>query len=119
MSDFQSRVYQWVCSCFGVKVAADKVERNHRFLEESLELAQSLDCSREEAHQLVDYVFSRPIGEPYQEVGGVMLTLAALCQANDLDMMVSGETELERVWTKIEKIREKQANRPNNSPLPQ
>ena len=46
---------------------------------------------------LVDYVWSRPIGEPEQEVGGVMVTLAAYCLAADLDMHAAGETELARI----------------------
>ena len=119
METFQSRVKPWLLECFGETIANDKQERNHRFLEEALELVQSLNCTKEEAHQLVDYVFSREIGEPYQEVGGVMVTLASLCLANDLDMHENGETELTRIWTKVEKIRAKQAAKPKHSPLPE
>ena len=115
---FQCRVDKWLLACFGKVISRDKIERNHRFLEEALELVQSLGCTSSEAHQLVDYVFNRPVGEPIQECGGVMVTLAALCVANDLDMNESGEIELERIWTKVEKIREKQLNKPKHSPLP-
>uniref|UniRef100_A0A6M3MHP8 Uncharacterized protein n=1 Tax=viral metagenome TaxID=1070528 RepID=A0A6M3MHP8_9ZZZZ len=118
-ASFQSRVQPWLLQCFGAEIAADRVERNHRFLEESLELVQSLGCTDSEAHQLVDYVFGRPVGEPAQEVGGVMVTLAALCLANGLDMHSAGETELARIWTKVEKIRAKQAAKPKHSPLPE
>jgi hypothetical protein len=83
---FQEQVQPWLTKCFGTVIASDKVERNHRFLEESLELVQATGCTQSEAHQLVDYVFNRPVGEPAQEVGGVMVTLAALCLANRLDM---------------------------------
>lgn len=114
---FQDRVDLWLLACFGEEIARDKVERNHRFLEESLELAQSAGCTASEAHQLVDYVFGRPVGEMTQEVGGVMNTLAAFCVAHGLDMMVAGETELTRVWGKIEKIRAKQAAKPKHGPL--
>lgn len=106
-------------ACFGERISKDKTERNHRFLEEALELVQATGCTKSEAHQLVDYVFERPIGEPVQECGGVMVTLAALCLANDLNMNECGEMELSRIWTKIEKIREKQANKPKHSPLPE
>jgi len=118
-SEYQTRVKDWMLACFGEEISNDKMERNHRFLEEALELVQSLGCTKHEAMQLVDYVYDRPIGEPYQEVGGVMVTLAALCLANGLDMQADGETELARIWTKVERIREKQANKPNHSPLPQ
>lgn len=116
---FQSRVAPWMQACFGPEISADRMERNHRLLEEALELVQANGCTRGEAHQLVDYVFGRPPGEVSQEVGGVMVTLAALCLASGEDMHVAGETELARVWTKIEKIRAKQAAKPKHSPLPE
>ncbi|MGG2044065.1 hypothetical protein [Burkholderia gladioli] len=118
---FQARVQPWMLQCFGAAIAADRVERNHRFLEEALELVQSLGCTASEAHQLVDYTFGRPVGEPAQEVGGVMTTLAALCLANILDMHAAGEAELARISepAMVLKIRAKQAAKPKHSPLPQ
>lgn len=115
---FQQRVRPWMMTCFGEVISADREERNHRFLEEALELVQACGCSADEAHQLVDYVFGRPMGEKSQEVGGVMVTLAALCLAHDMDMHASGETELARIWTKVEVIRAKQASKPKHGPLP-
>lgn len=115
---FQARVQPWLLQCFGQEIAKDPVERNHRFLEESLELVQSCGCTQSEAHQLVDYTFGRPVGEPNQEAGGVMVTLAALCLAHGLDMHQAGETELARIWNKVESIRAKQAAKPAHSPLP-
>ena len=115
----QPRVAAWVRACFGETIAMDAVERNHRFLEEALELAQACGCSQSEAHQLVDYVYGRPVGERAQEVGGVMLTLAALCAAQGLDMHGAAELELKRVWAKLPQIRAKQAAKPKLYPLPQ
>ena len=112
-STFQSRVYGWVETCFGERIAQDTVERNYRFLEEGLELVQSLGCTQKQAHSLVDYVYGRDVGVPSQEVGGVMVTLAALCAANDIDLDESAETELARVWTKVEQIRQKQLAKPH------
>lgn len=105
-------------ACFGASISADKVERNHRFLEEAIELVQSLGCTSSEAYQLVDYVYSRPGGTTFQEAGGVMVTLAALCLAQGMDMNAAGDTELARVWGKIDAIRAKQAAKPKHSPLP-
>lgn len=118
MMNFQARVNAWIIACFGSIISYDKVERNHRFLEEALELAQACDCTKSEAMQLVDYVFSRPTGAKYQKVGGVMVTLAALCTAHDLEMHDAGNDEVNRVWHKIDEIKAKQAVKPKHSPLP-
>jgi hypothetical protein len=115
---FQARVWPWLIHCFGEQIAHDGQERNHRFLEEALELVQSTGCTASEAHQLVDYVFNRAVGEPHQETGGVMVTLAALCLAHGLDIHAAGEDELTRVWSKADKIRAKQAAKPDHGPLP-
>ncbi len=115
---FQQRVKPWMDACFGPEISADRIERNHRFIEEALELVQANGCTQSEAHQLVDYVYGRDQGEINQEVGGVMVTLAALCLASGYDMHSAGETELARVWQKIDKIRAKQAAKPKHSPLP-
>jgi len=117
---FQRRVKPWLLECFGEAIAGDHEERNHRFLEEALELVQACGCTASEAHQLVDYTFNRPIGEKGQEVGGVMVTLAALCEAQKLDMHAEGETELARINVPAitAKIRAKQAAKPKHSPLP-
>jgi len=115
---FQALVAKWMAATFDEATCKDRMERNHRFLEEALELAQSLDCTREEALQLVDYVFGRPVGEPAQEVGGVMVTLAALCTPAGIDLEQASENELNRIWTKIDQIRAKQAAKPKHGPLP-
>lgn len=115
---FQTRVGEWIQHTFGSEVAADKVERNHRFLEEALELAQACGCTRKEAGMLVDYVFGRPVGDARQEVGGTMNTLAALCNAHGIDLETEAEGELSRVWSKVDQIRAKWRSKPKFSPLP-
>jgi hypothetical protein len=117
--NYQERVGRWMLSCFGRHVSHDRAQRNYRFLEEALELVQSTGCTAHEAHQLVDYVFNRPSGDPVQELGGTMVTLAALATANGLNLTIAAETELERNWQIIEKIRAKWAAKPKFSPLPQ
>lgn len=115
---FQLRVIDWMMETFSMETCRSTHERNHRFLEESLELVQSLGCTAKEAHMLVDYVYGRPVGEPQQEVGGVMVTIAALCAAADIGMSECAEVELARCWKNIDKIRAKQAGKPPSSPLP-
>lgn len=117
---FQSRVEPWLLECFGKMIAGDKEERNHRFLEEALELVQACGCTAEEAHNLVKYVFDRQVGEKTQEVGGVHVTLAALCLAQKIDSQAAAEAELARIIQPdmVERIREKQKRKPAMSPLP-
>ena len=117
--EFQGRVKPWMLACFGEEVSNDKLERGDRLLEEVLELLQSGEYPQERVAALTAYVWSRAVGEPAQEVGGVMVTLAAYCLAHGLDMHEAAETELARIWTKVEKIRAKQAAKPKGSALPQ
>ena len=117
--DFEERAERWAISCFGPKIVQDKVERSHRFMEEAIELVQACGTTKDEVLQLVDYVYNRPDGEIYQEVGGVLNTLALLCNAHDVKMMEAGHVELDRCWAKSPQIREKQANKPKFSPLPE
>lgn len=119
-SSFQYRVAPWLIECFGEAIAQNTQERNQRFLEEALELVQACGATSDEAHQLVDYVFGRDSGEQSQEVGGVMVTLAALCHANGLAMHQSAEVELDRISRPdvMARIREKQKHKPAFSPLP-
>lgn len=112
ISSFQKRASDWVHKCFGAKIANDPIERNHRFLEEALELVQSCGCSKSDAHALVDYVYSRDIGEPIQELGGVMICIAGLAKIHNLDMFEAGNIELDRVDGKEAKILEKCLGKP-------
>ncbi len=113
---FQNECKIWTHKCFGSHLAEDKAERNHRFLEEALELVQSLDCTASEAHQIVDYVFNRPIGDPRQEAAGSMVSLIALCNASDIDLEEVTEIEMFRCWQLTDKIREKRKLKPEFRP---
>lgn len=108
---FQARVAPWMHECFGPEIGADVRERGDRFLEEAMELLQAHDYDPGRVAILRDYVWGRPVGEPQQEVGGVMVTLAAYCLATGVDMHQAGEAELARIWTKVEPIRAKQASK--------
>lgn len=96
MSYFQTRVAKWMQETFGPVVSADAQERCFRFGEEAIELLQACGCSKEDTLKLVNYVYGRPVGEPFQEVGGTMVTLAALCEARDIDFMEAAHTEQTR-----------------------
>lgn len=116
---FQARNAEWATAAFAGD-PSDLPERVARFGEEALELQQALGQSREDAHALVDYVFDRPTGEPAQEMGGTMTTLALLAGVAGLDMVACGEAELARCSTPaiLAKIQGKRANRAGRGPLP-
>ncbi|MDM9627628.1 hypothetical protein QTL95_17130 [Rhizobium sp. S152] len=118
LRSYQRRVQEWVIACFPPASASNRAERSHRFLEEALELAQASGCKEEDALALVKYVYSRPVGEVWQESGGVMVTLAALNNALAVDLEEASERELQRNWDRIEMIRAKQAAKPAGSALP-
>lgn len=116
---FQKRAEDWRHACFqtendGTNTVVLAV-RLYRFLEEALELVQALGLDEEKARDIVGYVYNRKEGDPPQEVGGVMTTLAVLCEACNMDMMECGEVELARVWTKVEAIRKSEAAKPDFS----
>lgn len=115
---FQPRVNTWMKACFSQEVLHDKAERNARFLEEAIELVQACGCTKSEASQVLDYVYGREIGHPFQETGGVMISLAALCTDWDIDIMKAGHDEIDRCYTIIDKIRAKQAQKPKFRSLP-
>lgn len=109
---FQDRVGHWVTDTLGADCLADTKERNHRFLEEALELVQACGLPREEAHGLVNYVYERPAGEIWQEVGGVMATLAALCSAQRTSMTNAANDELVRIWIEADTVKSRQKRKP-------
>ncbi len=105
--DFQGRVLEWAYACFDKEFVNSKHARRTAFAEEALELLQAADMPLDDVISLAKHVYSKPVGEFAQEVGGVTTTLATLCAAFDVDMHKASETELARIWTKIDAIREK------------
>lgn len=112
MKEFQNECMVWATLTFGATINYDVNERNRRFLEESLELIQSTGLPIEQAHAMVDYVYGRPVGETFQEVGGTIVCLALLCSIHGIDIETAGITEIARCWDNMEKIRAKQAQKP-------
>lgn len=94
---FQAGVAEWMGQCFLPSLYSNMTERGDRLLEEVLELLQAHGYDSARVPPLVDYVFGRPVGEPAQEVGGVMVTLAAYCNVAGLSMQADGQAELDRI----------------------
>ena len=107
---YQQRVADWMQQAFIPSLYSNMTERGDRLLEEVLELLQAHGYDQARVATLVQYVFGRPAGEPAQEVGGVMVTLAGYCFIAGLDMHAAGEAELARIGRPevMAKIRAKQ-----------
>ena len=94
---FQSRVASWSDKCFSEEVITVDT-RLLRFIEEALELIQSCNIDRSIAIEMVNYVYDRNHkGSIENEVGDVMVTLAALSQSLGIKMDGAGERALIRI----------------------
>lgn len=108
----QARVRAWTTATFGGKVADDTGERAHRFIEEALELAQACGVSIEKVSAIAERVYSRSVGDLSQEIGGVGVTLLALCENVGVSAEAEECRELERVLSiPPERFRAKQAEK--------
>lgn len=110
--DLQHEVAGFVLDTFGDQLALDPVERGARFIEEALELIQATGITREHAHAMVDYVYDRPVGKVADEVGGAGITLMALANVEQLNVLQCVAETLGRAEGRIEKIREKNKAKP-------
>jgi hypothetical protein len=89
--------------------------RAYRALEEMLEMNQVLGITEEKAHELVTYVYSRPVGELEQEAGGVAFTAQALMNSLGYDWVVTVQAAVTEAYGRIDKIREKSKSKPKVS----
>ena len=99
----QTRLLNWALAMFGDMEGFDTAsteERLERFLEEAIELAQSLDMPKERLIHWVHYVYNRPKGDPSQEFGGVMVTANMLAEVSRISMAAEEIRETKRVLSK-------------------
>ena len=95
-ASFQQRVAQWMYGIFARATVEGEGERALRLLEEATEAAQACGVNEAQALTIVTHVYSCPPGEIAQELGGVAVTLAALCQATGVDLESTAQAEIER-----------------------
>ena len=96
LRDHRQRVVaEWTLRTFGAESMTIE-QRTLRFLEEALEVAQCF-VSKEDAQRLLDYVYTRPVGNPKQEIGGVGVTLLVLAEVLGLSASAEEMRESDRV----------------------
>lgn len=115
---FQRYCWDWLQKVFGkdptaLILARSKEERLRRFGEEAIELLQAGGLSVLDVVQLTAYVYARPVGHIPQEIGGTVVTLAAVAEAFEVDMYTQGWVEIERCYRPevMDKIRRKQVSK--------
>ena len=91
---------EWGIRCFGIEHMQNPRVRALRFAEEAIELAQACGVSEDKATELVRAVYSRPVGQPMQEVGSSMVTLTVLCHTLGIDLENAFQIEVLRCLAK-------------------
>lgn len=94
--DRQRKVYEWVLSTFG-ESCAETHERALRLFEETCELCQAEGIEFANVLSVLNYVYSRPVGDAKLEVGGVGTTLLAYCEAIGVSANRMEKAETKRI----------------------
>lgn len=109
MKLWQTMIRDWMFNEVGDHTQWDPTNRGQRLLEETLELVQCQPgaLTKEQAHSLVDYVYSRPVGHFPQEIGGTIVCLLAICDATGENLHQCLIDEYNRITTPgiVEKVR--------------
>src|SRR5580765_5431162 len=71
--------------------------RTMRLLEEALELAQAEGVTGPEASIILNQVYDKPIGDPYKELGGVLITAATYAGVARFNLEEAFYDEFERI----------------------
>lgn len=95
----QATVIAWMRNAFGGD-GTTVPQRGIRLLEETLETYQAAGCDQAMAHELVDYVFKRPVGDLAKELGGVGVCVLGLAAAAKVSADDEEAREVERVLSK-------------------
>ena len=95
----KGRTWRWLAWAelmFG-RVALDRRERLLRFIEEAVELGQSLGLDRAALAAIADRVYSGPPGAPAREFGQCLACFECLAHVVDIDADAEATAELRRV----------------------
>lgn len=102
MKRLQILAYSWAIRCFGKDHVDDPRVRFLRLLEEVAEAAQVCFVEKDKLIEVIEKVYSRPMGELSQELGGIAVTFAVVCESQGYQIPDLLMTELNRVLSKPE-----------------
>lgn len=109
MNALQNKIDFWVKRCFGFQSLRI---RSLRFLEESIELVQASDITYEDCLRILEQVYNKPKGDPFDEIGDVVLNLASLSSWYGEDIEKSGYSTLYKLFSSDDgEIRKKQSEK--------
>lgn len=101
----QDGLAEWATEAFGAETITDLKVRAMRTLEEAVELAQVLGVDEDACHRQVEHTYRRPVGDPAQEIAGVINGALMAAEGLGIDGLAAAYDELERVWDHIDEIR--------------
>lgn len=81
-------------------------------MEEAIELVQACEMPKEDVLTLVNYVYDQPVGDIDQEVGGVLVTLIALCTAQFVNLEIVANQTWKEINAKMEAIHQSNKTKP-------
>lgn len=99
MKGLQKHTLVWAVESFG-SAAVDPRERAARLVEEAIEVAQALGLEPDVIKTISDRVYSRPLGELEQEIGGVGITALNLDESAGIDFEAATLKEWARIQSK-------------------
>ncbi len=102
------RIARWVVDRLGEKLLMDRRERAMRLVEEVIELAQAEGIAPFEVKRVTDHIYSRPVGEPDQEMGGVMVCAHAwaIATSSNLDFLTAKEvSRIENIPAEVTRMK--------------
>lgn len=95
----QATVASWAVAAFGQEATSVR-QRALRLLEESIEAFQAANGDPQQARALVDFVFSRPVGDVRQEVAQVSVCAMLLAGAAGVSLDAQERAEVARILAK-------------------
>lgn len=95
----QCDVLDWAVENFG-EVARNVDERAARLVEEAIEVAQHAGVPTYVIERIMRRVYSRPVGDLGQELGGVGIALMAVAENSGLGF----QTEILKEWDRVQAL---------------
>lgn len=100
MTHVHRLVWEWGMRCFGRPHMVSLPIRALRCAEEAVELAQACGVPKDQMQRLIEVVYSRPVGDLNQEIGGTLIGISVLCTLRGVDPDKLLVNEVSRVLEK-------------------